>query len=90
MARVPLAVMGVPLMEKMEGTLAATEVTVPTVGVAQVGAKVVPALVKTCPEVPFARRVPVPEAPPYTKSPPVVRGDKASKAAAFVVAPVPP
>jgi len=47
MARVPEEVTGVPAMLRNAGTLAATEVTVPTVGVVHVGARVVPALVKT-------------------------------------------
>ena len=40
------------------------EVTVPVAGVVQVGAKVVPAEVKTCPAEPLAKRVGAPEAPP--------------------------
>ena len=39
---------------------------------------------------PFAKRVPVPLAPPYIRSPEVVIGDNASNPADFVVAPVPP
>ncbi len=45
-----------------------------TPSVPHVGASVVPADVSACPAVPLASRVPVPEAPPYIISPPVVIG----------------
>jgi len=64
-AKVPVVVMGEPAKLKNAGTLAATLVTVPVPPtVVHVGASVVPALVKTCPTVPFASLVPAPDAPP--------------------------
>ena len=72
------------------GEVPVTPVTVPVVGVDHCGAVAPEFMVNTCPAVPFASRVPVPLVPPYIISPAVVIGDKASKAAVFVVAPVPP
>ena len=45
---------------------------------------------KSCVEDPAASRVPVPLTPPYRISPAVVRGERASKPADLLVAPVPP
>lgn len=54
----------VPPEEVILFAVPVTDVTVPVVGVVHVGARVVPAEVRTCPAVPFAKRVPVPLAPP--------------------------
>lgn len=61
-AKVPVVVTGEPETLKNVGTVAATLVTVPVVGVAHVG-PLAPAEVNTCPEVPAAVNpyaVPVP------------------------------
>jgi len=57
---------------------------------AHVGAVVVPLDFKNWPELPFASLVPVPLAPPYIKSPPVVIGLRESKASVLVDLLVPP
>jgi hypothetical protein len=88
-ARVPLDVIGEPDTLKKAGTVMSTEVTVPVVGVAHLSpVAVVESAVSNCPSVPTGSLAFKVE---YVNiSPLVVKGDKAAKAEAAEVAPVPP
>jgi hypothetical protein len=86
---VPDVVIGEPDTDMMAGTVMATDVTVPVVGVAHFTPKdCVLSAVNTWPLLPTGTRsLPV----SYPKmSPLVVRGDRAANAAEAVVCPVPP